>query len=138
MMIVALASLLTLAQHPQTEPVTDQTSDALAVAQLLDALRAGDGERASTILAPGVTFDGQPGSTQENLERLTAYARPCRLDRIDLVNSPSGSRMPLSVKWQCRYPHHDRHASFWFEGDQINRVRLGAPPNIQLRAPAGD
>lgn len=137
-MIVALASLFTLAQLPRMEPVPDQTSDALAVAQLLDALRAGDDERASTVLASEVTFDGQPGSSQENLERLTAYARPCRLDRIDLVNSPSGSRMPVSVKWQCRYPDPDRHASFWFEGDQINRVRLGAPPTVQLRAPAGD
>lgn len=135
-MIVALASLLALPQLPQSGPVTDQTSDALVVAQLLQALRAEDHGRALTVLGPRVTFDGQTGSTQDNLDGLAAYSGPCKLDRIDLVNSTSGSRMPVSVEWQCRYPNPDRHASFWFEGDRISRVQWGAVPTVQLRAPA--
>lgn len=134
-MIVALASLIALVQLPQSAAVTDQTSDALVVASLLEALRVGDSERAVTLLAPRATFDGQTGSKEDILERLAAYTRSCQLDRIYLVNVRSGSRMPVQAKWQCRYPEPDRHASFWFEDDQIDRIRWGPLPTIQLRTP---
>jgi hypothetical protein len=134
-MIVALASLIALVQSPQSAAVPDQTSDALVVASLLEALRAGDSERVVTVLAPTATFDGQTGSKEDSLDRLAAYTRSCQLDRIDLVNARSGSRMPVQVKWQCRHPEPDRHASFWFEDNQIDRIRWGPLPTVQLRTP---
>lgn len=133
-MIALLALILTAVPASNAEPVPDQTADALVVAQILGALREGDTERASEDFAQDVTFNGQLGSTLENLVRLSSYSNACQLDRIELVNTRTGTRFPVFVEWQCRYPEPDRTATFWFEGNLISRVRWGERPTVELRA----
>jgi hypothetical protein len=131
-MIALLAPLLAVASLIQAEPAPDQTSDALIVAGLLQALRTGDDDGVSAALAETARLDGPAGSGPAALEGFATYARDCQLRHIKLLNSRNQTRMPVTVEWQCRYPQADRNASFWVEEDQIRRISWGPLPTVDL------
>jgi len=116
-------------------PIPDQSSDLVLVSKFVEALKKGADGRAKAMLTAGAFVGDYHEKDRTTFAEFASYARECRVREVTIaLHSERYPRGPIGVEWRCTGLEASRHASFWFEGNQIRRIGWG--PLMVIKTPS--
>lgn len=132
--ILGLVSTLAVPASAQADSSRfEYTRDMEAIASLLETIRIGE------TAFDDIRFEPLDSTEAIDPSKFAQFSSQCPLWRIQAMPH-SDIRQPILVTWDCTdYRIHDwaqirdlRQASFWFEDQEIRRVKFGMPEIVSV------